>query len=402
MRTTRRNERILLYSHDSFGLGHLRRCRTIAAALVADDPRVSVLIVSGSPVVDRYDFPDRVSFVRIPAVVKLDNGAYRPFDAGADMSLTMRLRAAAIRDAAIQFDPGLFLVDKEPLGLRGEIRETLALLRTRGCRCVLGLRDVLDAPDALAREWNRKGAVDALRRLYDAIWIYGDSRLYDPFDDLDLATDIRRKARFTGYLRRPAPRVLRRDANDRFLLVTAGGGGDGAALFDAVLAAYAHPAAPQIPARMLFGPFLPAEQREHLRARAAALANVTATDFDATAERLIATAAGVVAMAGYNTFCEILSYDRPALLWPRTAPRREQFIRARRARSLGLADMVDPDRAPDAKGLADALHALMTRTPPAAHVPPGMLDGIPNVIRLAHAMRRSVDRRLAMASGIKQ
>ena len=29
--------RVLIYSHDTFGLGHLRRCRAIAHALVGDD-----------------------------------------------------------------------------------------------------------------------------------------------------------------------------------------------------------------------------------------------------------------------------------------------------------------------------------------------------------------------------
>ena len=397
MSTSRRSKRILLYSHDSFGLGHLRRCRTIAAALAADDPALSLLIVSGSPVVDRFDFPERVGFVRIPGVVKRENGAYRPIDAGADLSLTMKLRAAAIRDAAERFDPGLFLVDKEPLGLRGEIRDTLGALRARGCRCVLGLRDVLDAPDALAREWARKGAVPALHGLYDEIWIYGDPRLCDPLDGLGLPAAIRRKSRFAGYLRRAlpdgAPRTAptgaaRRIAARPFLLVTAGGGGDGARLFDAVLRAYECTEAPPHPALLVFGPFLPAERRDRLQARAAALANVAAIDFDAELERLMASAAGIVAMAGYNTFCEILSFDRPALLWPRTAPRREQLIRARRAAALGLAAMVEPARPPDAAAMAAALRALPAQPRPSDSMPAGLLDGLGAVARFARAARR--------------
>jgi predicted glycosyltransferase len=404
MRTTRRDRRILLYSHDSFGLGHLRRCRTIAAALAAADRDVSVLIVSGSPVVERFDFPDRVRFIQIPGVVKLKDGAYTPIDARADLSLTMKLRAAAIRDAAARFDPDLFLVDKEPLGLRGEIRDTLGALRARGCRCVLGLRDVLDAPDALAREWARKGAIAALHALYDDIWVYGDPRLCDPLDGLGLTPDIRRKRHFTGYLRRPLPngetrRTLPQDARritgGRFLLVTAGGGGDGETLFDAVLAAYESGDAPPHPALLVFGPFLPAHWRDGFRARAAALPNVAAIDFDAHVERLMADAAGVVAMAGYNTFCEILSFDKPALLWPRTAPRREQLIRARRAEARGLAAMIDPARTPDANAMATALRTLPDQTPPSAHMPAGLLDGLDAVVRLARDARRPAARPLA-------
>ena len=52
--------------------------------------------------------------------------------------------------------------------------------------------------------------------------------------------------------------------------------------------------------------------------------------FDAHVELLMEKAVGVVAMAGYNTFCEILSLDKRAILVPRTKPREEQLLRALR------------------------------------------------------------------------
>ena len=39
----RDHKRVLIYSHDSFGLGHLRRCRAIAHSLVDTNSSVSVL-----------------------------------------------------------------------------------------------------------------------------------------------------------------------------------------------------------------------------------------------------------------------------------------------------------------------------------------------------------------------
>ena len=62
---------------------------------------------------------------------------------------------------------------------------------------------------------------------------------------------------------------------------------------------------------------------------------------------LMQRAAGVVAMGGYNTFCEILSFDKRAIIVPRTRPRLEQFIRARAARNVGLIEMLDADRGRD-------------------------------------------------------
>ncbi|MEE8454963.1 MAG: hypothetical protein V3R90_09480, partial [Limibaculum sp.] len=71
-----RDRRTLLYSHDTFGLGHLRRSRTIATALIEADPDCSALIVTGSPIAGRFDFPQRVDHVRLPGVVKLADGSY--------------------------------------------------------------------------------------------------------------------------------------------------------------------------------------------------------------------------------------------------------------------------------------------------------------------------------------
>ena len=68
--------RILMYSHDTFGLGHFRRCRAIAHAIVKQFKGVSVVIISGSQIAGAFDFRARVDFVKIPSVIKLYNGEY--------------------------------------------------------------------------------------------------------------------------------------------------------------------------------------------------------------------------------------------------------------------------------------------------------------------------------------
>ena len=165
--------RVLIYSHDSFGLGHIRRCRTIAHALAESFPKLKVLIVSGSPIIGSFDFRARVDFVRVPGVIELRNGEYTPLNLHLDIGETLALRASIIQHTAEMFDPDVFIVDKEPVGLRGEVLETLKSLKRRGTRLVLGLRDVMDEPRLLEPEWQRKKAIPALRELYDEIWVYG-------------------------------------------------------------------------------------------------------------------------------------------------------------------------------------------------------------------------------------
>ena len=120
-----RDARILIYSHDTFGLGHLRRCRAIAHALVQEDKELSVLILSGSPIIGSFDFRARVDFVRVPGVIKLRNGDYTSLNLHIDIDQTLQIRSSIIHHTADIFNPDIFIVDKEPLGLRGEVENTL-------------------------------------------------------------------------------------------------------------------------------------------------------------------------------------------------------------------------------------------------------------------------------------
>ncbi len=379
--------RVLIYSHDTFGLGHLRRCRTIAHALVERFRNVSVLILSGSPIIGSFDFRSRVDFVRVPGVIKLRNGEYTSLNLHIDTEDTLHMRAEIIRHTADVFGPDVFIVDKEPLGLRGEVGQTLSLLRERGTRLVLGLRDVMDEPRSLAPEWRRKNVMPALRDLYDEIWVYGLPQVCDPLEGIQLSKRVRRKMVYTGYLKRTVPQTssnvpLPDIVNHPYFLVTTGGGGDGEGLIEWVLRAYESEEDLMYPALLVLGPFMQPEKRAEFMARVARLDDVEAITFDAHIEALEANAVGVVAMGGYNTFCEILSLDKRAIIVPRTEPRLEQMIRASRAQELGLARMLEDNGRYEAGEMARALRQLPYQNRPSDVVVPGLLEGLENVARL--------------------
>jgi len=355
--------RLLIYSHDSFGLGHLRRCRAIAHHLVERYRQLSILILSGSPIIGSFDFKTRVDFVRIPGVIKLRSGNYTPLSLHLDIEQTLAMRSSIIKHTAEIFDPHLFLVDKEPLGLRGEVGDTLEMLKDRGTRLVLGLRDVMDEPNLLRKEWQRKNVYPALNELYDEIWIYGLPEIFDPLSELPDMKPLADKMSFTGYLRRQLPQAPP-DAHESelpsepYLLVTTGGGGDGEELIDWVLSAYESEADIPHPALLVFGPFMNQDRRLAFQERVAKLAKVHAITFESRFERLVDRAIGVVAMGGYNTFCDIMSFGKPALIVPRTRPRQEQLLRATRAEALGLVRVLPDDGKRDPKVMASALSTL--------------------------------------------
>jgi len=390
--------RIMLYSHDTYGLGHIRRARTIAMALAAHYKEASILIATGSPIVGRFDFPHGVDFVRIPGVVKLPSGDYASDTMHLDIAQTVSLRERILRATAEAFDPDLLIVDKEPTGLRGEMLPTLEHLRAKGTRIVLGLRDVLDEAGALKAEWARKGAHDAIERYYDQMWIYGLPEICEPLAGVPLSEETRERIRYTGYLRREAPDDWpEQRMNERIpkgsVLVTPGGGGDGGALIDWVLRAYETDKTLSVPALIVFGPFLNAERRAEFERRAHRFRTIRTRNFDSRLERLMIEARGVIAMGGYNTFCEILSFDKPAALAPRITPRMEQYLRVAAAEKIGLVRMLPPVRddgdVPDPAAMARAIRALDSQPLPSAARIDGLLDGLDRVIDLTDAALNS-------------
>ena len=144
-------------------------------------------------------------------------------------------------------------------------------------------------------------------------------------------------------------------------------------------------ATPRIPypALLVFGPFMNLEQRLAFQDRAARLDKVHAITFDARFEGLLLRALGVVAMGGYNTFCEILSFGKPSLIVPRTVPRREQFLRAARAEQLGLVRMLPDDGRRSPGEMAAQLRDLPSWPAPDAAAIPGLLGGLDRISALA-------------------
>lgn len=338
--------------------------------------------------ISSFQFGTGVDYVRIPGVEKQADGTYTAHHLNMDLSETLRLRQDIIRQLAITFDPDVVIADKEPIGLKGEFLPALEIFRQRGARVVLGVRDVLDDPAKVLAEWRSSGALDALGTYYDDIMVYGLETVYQPLQGLP-DTGFKDKISYTGYLKRAvpspnppsrSPRVTRKP----FILVTPGGGGDGSALIDWVISAYETDRTIEMPALIVFGPFLSREKRRAFSERIARLPKLDSLGFEPKLELLMNRAHCVIAMGGYNTFCEILSFDKPGLIVPRTRPRMEQTIRARNAKRLGLAGMLAiPDGSdlvtPDPAIMAAAIAELIHRQPPSHACIPDLLDGLTKI-----------------------
>jgi predicted glycosyltransferase len=357
---------ILMYSHDSYGLGHIRRTMALARSILAEGR--NIIILTGSPIVGRFDFPPGIDFVRIPGMIKEADDRYVPHSIKVDPAMALGIRQDIILATARRFRPSLFLVDKAPLGLKREVVPTLTWLRENSpeTRVVLGLRDIMDSAESTVREWREKDIYGALENLYSEVWVYGDRDIYDPVREYEIPAHIAAKMHFTGYIPRQIPNVrgrarIRRDMGigpeERFVLVTAGGGGDGYKVVDTYLAMLESRPSPNLRSMIVTGPMLAEELYDALAARARAL-KVRICKFHRKMERAILAADCVVSMGGYNTMCEIVGAARPALIIPRSIPREEQIIRARIFAGKGLVEFIPLESVQPGPMLAGIEHLL--------------------------------------------
>ncbi len=332
--------RYLLYSHDTFGLGHLRRCTRVAEGLVAANEANEVLIITGSPRASAFPLPARVDTLKLPTVTKGTDGRYRPRKLGMSQRELVTMRAGAIAATAAAYRPDVVLVDHAPTGMGDELLPALQLLLAQPDRphLVLGLREIIDSASRVEAAWREQSIWPWLER-YDEILVYGDERLLTTATELELGKRLGAPVTHTGYI---APQPAEPRGGEPFLLCTTGGGGDGHAVVRAYLEAVAGGATDGLRSIVVTGPLLSPRRRASTASLAAGLSGVEIVEFDSDLRTLMASAAGVVSMAGYNTVAEELAAGVPTLLVPRRHPRLEQHLRASRLKAHGLVDACTP------------------------------------------------------------
>src|SRR5205807_3120239 len=172
--------RFLFYSHDGLGLGHTRRHIAVAAALARICPTAAILVATSAEEVERHGLPHRVEILKLPGLRKESNESYSPRRLPLSADEIRSLRAALLVTTVKRFRPDVVLVDKHPFGARGEFKAGLKALRKKGGRAVLGLRDILDDPAQVLREWQPHQMQKRIAQYYDGVLVYGERAIFDP------------------------------------------------------------------------------------------------------------------------------------------------------------------------------------------------------------------------------
>ncbi len=380
-------KRILIYSHDTFGLGNIRRMLEVARHLVQSSTELSVLVVTGSPMLHAFRMPPRVDYVKLPCLSRNVEGRYGARFLSMSLDATVRLRANLIRSTIADFAPDLILVDKKPFGVEDELSGALGELPSGSARpkLVLLLRDILDSPDVTSRVWRKNGCFEAIEAYYDQVLVVGSPHVFDLRREYRFPPFAAAKVHFCGYIARQPGRLSRTDArrqlgvpaSQSLVLVTPGGGEDGHALIATYLEALRHmPEALQPRSHIVCGPEMADAERATLHAKAGTMPQVSMQDFSDDMMSLMAAADVVLAMGGYNTVCELLTLHKRAVIVPRVKPGQEQSIRAERMSALGLLRMLHPNQLTPASLLNAVRAELAANAGPTRHARLHSLDGL--------------------------
>ncbi len=342
---------LMTYSHDGYGLGHLRRSCNISASFVQEAAGSSVLMLTGCPSGNPLFLPKGVDFIKLPSIIKVDTGAYMPLSLRIGRQKAKAIRTATIQTAVAQFQPHLLLVDHVPVGVYGELLPTLRMLRERvePPAMVLGLRDIIDDPKVVTELWRKESTYQAIRDYYDEVFIYGCQEIFDVALHYGIGTEFQGKVTYCGYVCSEEPVKSKeqiqgdlRMNEERLVVVTAGGGHDAYPLMQSCLDAIRFlGGSERFDTVLITGPLMEPEQRERLRAQARILGVRVFTCVEDTLS-FINAADLIITMAGYNSLSEIISLRKKALAVPRLGPRAEQRMRAQLFQQRGLIDVLDP------------------------------------------------------------
>ena len=387
------SRRILFHYYHAGSLGHGQRIMALAAAVKARAPRCDVVVAAGGAPVPGVEPPPGVEWIQLPALTSSAEPAFtlRPANLSMPLDEVLRLRRELLLNLARRLRPHALVTDLFPFGRRflaGELRPLCRLVRRQrpGARVICSMRDVLGQPRSVYHAVAARQAARDLERLVDTVLVHGDPALLTVEEELRIPASLQERLVYTGYVtgvsrgglrRRERVRAVLGPGSEPLILVSAGGGADGAPLLHAAARARALLEREGLPCRILLreGPYLPEADHRRLAARAAAGSNLQVERHTPALVQVLNAADLSVSMGGYNTCAELLLTGTPALIVPRTSWEQEQLIRARALEAqVGSISVLEPERLTPAT-LAAAMRARLEAAPRRRRRPRVMVDG---------------------------
>lgn len=389
--------RIAVYTHDTFGLGHVRRCLHIIRELSREMPEAAILFITGSPALHYLkEIPKHVDIVKIPTLVKTGASGSLPPHLPIGHPELAEIRGRIIKETILSFAPDAFIVDNFPLGAHTELLPVLKEIRQLKTKAILGLRDILDSSEVVCAEWQRNGVYDAIDRYYDKVLIYGVPEIYDAVSEYRIPEKLKDKVFYCGYLTATdevpkLPEDIRKQYSVKgpLILATGGGGGDAFPLLYTLIEAVNH--IPDSHTLIFTGPLMGDRDRMELEKMINGNSRITLKEFVQDLRPYLKEADLLVSMCGYNIASEIVFHGTRAVISPRTwrfgeharrkrtREEKEQIMRGQVLADYGLVNMVSPDDL-NAQNLASMINHTLSGPQKSLPKHSFAVDGLKNAV----------------------
>lgn len=363
---------ILMYSHDGFGLGHLKRNFNLAKKLIAEFPQCRALLLMGHTTIPFHPIPKGIDFIKLPSIVKVNDETWAPRSLPMDPEQFKHFRSSMILHVTKHYMPDLFIVDYVPKGVWGELMPSLQYLKEEksNTKIVLGLRDIIDDPEQTKLRFERGNTYEVIENYYDKVLIYGSPEVFDTVKNYGFSGRIEKKISYCGYLCNEEPvksvQKVREELGiikKRLIVVTAGGGADAYPMMRLCLEAIeVLQNKEEIEALLITGPLMKPEHISALEQKGENLPVKIHTSFFGLLHVMNA-ADLLITMGSYNTMMEAVKLRRPTIVIPRGGPSAEQKIRAQLFDGFGIVEAMRDTSTLDKAELARKIESTLGKIP---------------------------------------
>ncbi len=357
---------LLLYCQHSLGMGHLRRSIEIAKALLN---KFQLVFINGGRIPAAIPRPDGIKFIDLPALGMNADGKLISHSKELDLNAAKEVRREIILELFESLKPDVLLVELFPFGRKKFAFELLTLLR-------LAVRSqpkplvVCDLRDILVDERGDQQHFDdrarwISKRYFDAVLMHTDPKFARLEESFRPRQPLTIPVFYTGFVSGKMEHDQDFDQNPG-IVVSAGGGNVGAALFKVAVEAQAIIWQKyQIPMAIVAGPFLPEPDWLWLEEQAQNAPGLNLYRSVPDLKCLLQHARFSISQCGYNTTMDLLKTQVPALLVPYAeAGENEQSKRALKLEKLGLVRVL-PEVELTTDTLAQEIDALLAFKPKA-------------------------------------
>jgi len=284
---------VLVYCQSGYGVGHLVRVSRLINAIRERNVGIEITVVYGGPPAPWIFVDPSIRLVQLEPLWFNDSMS-RLVSSESEPDAVLRRRRDVILKSLKSLQPALVILEHFPFGRWAHRTELLPLIDA--CKSQKPKPEIwVSVRDIVLISEKHATAVDQVLSQVDRVFVHSDPAI-QPFVPGELRLNgFSEKLEYTGYV---TPPVTRKSNRQKYVVVHAGGGRDGAPLWLAV---------------------------DELEKRNKSLTFVRCGQFPGQQKsqrellNLIGDAGCCISMAGYNSVAEWLKLQTPTIFVPRTS-----------------------------------------------------------------------------------